>query len=359
MSIQAPKLRSGRRGLKACCFWSGGYFAGRQSRGVPFPFMSKRLFALFITSAVTALLVVLNLLEKWTLVEHALEYLRKQGPIGEFVAGVLTSPITPLVLAFVAVSIGIDLWKERGRGLKAEETSSGKPQVAKPGAQIGDTVNSSAVATGGSVVQHYHFPSAPIAAAQAPAPSPPMTDAAYGPTKIEKSPNLQYAGSRERRVLVSPDPHRGICDPLTADEDDKSLKALVLKFENKTLPTAKIVWARNVIAKLRFQSEDGMTQKQVDYGVWLNSPCNSVGIGIGDTCELRIFCMVDGFLETFEDRRGDGNKWIPSGFSWFDSPKAVGLSLVDVTLIDQDTQHCLTVKLRVWHDGSSFCVAER
>lgn len=178
------------------------------------------------------------------------------------------------------------------------------------------------------------------------------------PDLVAKSPNLEYVGSRERRVFISPDARQGICDPQTSEERDKSLQALVLKLENKILPGRNITRARNVIAKIRFQSEDGVTQRLIDYGVWLNSASNTDDFGIGDTRELVLLCAMDGSLLTFEDKRVDGDRYMP-GFGWFEDSNVDGLGMVEVTVIDRETQHVLNVKLKVWLDGNRFCVAVR
>ena len=119
-------------------------------------------------------------------------------------------------------------------------------------------------------------------------------------------PNLQYVTSKEKRVFVSPLSREGICDPHNEEEHKNSVQALVLKFENRVLPGRKIASAWDVIAKIRFKSQDGVTERVIDYGVWLNSPCNCVDMGIGDTRELLLMCDIDETLMCFEDRR-EGN----------------------------------------------------
>ena len=187
--------------------------------------------------------------------------------------------------------------------------------------------------------------------------SPPPPHSTSKPEATLKAPNLHYAGSKQKLVFVSPDSRQGICDPQTSQERDVSLRALVLKFENKILADRKILRARNVIAKLRFHSANGATQQLIDYGVWLNSPCNTDDIGIGDTSELVLLCLMDGSLFSFEDKRRDGSTFTQN-FSWLEDCNVDNLSMVEITIIDQDTQHILTLKLRVWLDGTSFCVAE-
>jgi len=66
---------------------------------------------------------------------------------------------------------------------------------------------------------------------------------------------------------------------------------------------------------------------------------------------------VNGEVVTFEDRRIDNRFHFE--FSYIESGCVDGLEMVDITLIDQQTQASLSCKLKVWRDGPRFCVAER
>jgi len=176
------------------------------------------------------------------------------------------------------------------------------------------------------------------------------------PERERPQPNLEFVGSREKWVFISPFASEGICDPRTADEGDKSVQALVLKFENKVLPDRKIGRALNVIAKIRFLSKERATERQINYGVWLNSPCNSTDIGIGDTCELVLVCVVKNQLISFEDRRTEGHSF-RSHFSYIDYASVEELEYVEITLIDKNTQATLQRSFRLWRDGARLCLA--
>jgi len=180
------------------------------------------------------------------------------------------------------------------------------------------------------------------------------------PTKTERaSPNLVYAGAKRKDVFVSPWPRDGICDPSTEEERVNAIHALVLKFENR-IPGGdrKIVRALNVIAKLKFRHKNGATERDLSYGVWLNSPCNSTDIGIGDTRELVLMCVLENNLVTFEDRRIDNRDFYSEAFSYVEHADIQNYECVDITLIDQNTQASLSTKLKVWREGESFCTSE-
>jgi hypothetical protein len=179
------------------------------------------------------------------------------------------------------------------------------------------------------------------------------------PETLAPGPNLEYVTSKEKLVFVSPFARDGICDPRSLEERRKSLQALVLKFENRVVTDRKIARAMNVIAKMRFTSEDGVRQRVIDYGVWLNSPSNSTDMGVGDTRELLVVCaMNDKNLVGFEDRR-EGNHQFYDQFSYLDDGSVDGLEIVEITVIDKNTQATLRCKFRVWREGARFCVARR
>jgi hypothetical protein len=189
---------------------------------------------------------------------------------------------------------------------------------------------------------------------------PPSAQTPAEPPKTERPiPNLVYAGGKRKSVFISPLQNEGICDPKTETQRENSVEAFILKFENrKTKSGPQIGRAINVIAKMKFRHKNGATERDIDYGVWLNSPCNSTDIGIADTRELVLFCVLNNKRVTFEDRR-NGNLYFGSeGFTYIQEGHVEDYERIDITLIDQNSQASLCIKLRVWREGASFCSAE-
>lgn len=190
---------------------------------------------------------------------------------------------------------------------------------------------------------------------------PPSTPRQAEPPKTESQiPNLVYAGGRRRSVFISPSQDEGICDPRNEDQREKSVEAFLLKFENRKADSDReISPARNVIAKMKFRHKNGVTERDIDYGVWLNSPCNSTDIGIGDTCELVLACVVGkDEIVTFEDRRRGNLLFGSEGFAYLQEGDIEDYERVDVTLIDQNSQAGLSIKLKFWRNGASFFSSE-
>jgi|HubBroStandDraft_6_1064221.scaffolds.fasta_scaffold07978_3 hypothetical protein len=173
------------------------------------------------------------------------------------------------------------------------------------------------------------------------------------------APNFVYVPGKRKSVFISPWAREGFCNPLTQHQRENSVDAFVLKFENRK-PESDCTIGRglNVIAKLKFHHKNGVTARDIDYGVWLNSPCNSTDMGIGDTRELMLLCVLESGVVTFEDRRS-GNRYFDSeGFSYFEYLNIDDYNRVDVTLVDQNSQATLSVKLKFWREGANFCTSE-
>lgn len=180
------------------------------------------------------------------------------------------------------------------------------------------------------------------------------------PAKTERPvPNLVYAGGKRKFVFISPSQNEGICDPRTEDERTNSVEAFLLKFENRKDENGRMIGrALNVIAKMTFRHKNEVRERDIDYGVWLNSPCNSTEMGIGDTRELVLMCVLENKLVTFEDRRS-GNRFFGSeGFAYIQDGDVEDYDRVDVTIIDQNSQASLRTKLKVWREGASFFSSE-
>lgn len=98
-------------------------------------------------------LVGLQSVEHWTLVEHAIEELKSQGPVGVFLAGVLLSPILPLVLALGIIVIVIEMWRKQG---EAEERKrvDGSIESLPSKVSVENSGNSTATAKIGDI--HIH-----------------------------------------------------------------------------------------------------------------------------------------------------------------------------------------------------------
>lgn len=206
---------------------------------------------------------------------------------------------------------------------------------------------------------------------------PPATQGAHAASvegTLPRAPNLTYAGYKQTTVYISRDPRRGISDQRTDAEfedaefedaeSEKALQALTLKFENRPILGQTVGRAINVIAKLSFRSPNRETERILDYGAWLNSPCESVGIDPGDTRRLVVMCADNNHLVTFGDKRAQGSfvrrlpRRMTSYLPYLEREPVDGLELLDVALTEKNTQTIVTYAFRVRWDEGSFCVSQ-
>jgi hypothetical protein len=171
-----------------------------------------------------------------------------------------------------------------------------------------------------------------------------------------KLPNIKFTRFQPKDVYVGAYQSLGISDSSLHDLNQVRAKAVVLKFENQTLPGLQIGQAMNVIAKLVLQSEDRTREHAIDYGVWTNSASNCTSIGVGETSELVLVCDIDGELVALGDRRT--GRYFDETFSYFEQVIFSGFSFVEVTVIEQMTQVTLRYKFKVWRQGDGIGVAQ-
>jgi hypothetical protein len=180
-------------------------------------------------------------------------------------------------------------------------------------------------------------------------------------------PRFEYKGPREKTVYINPYARYGITDPRNDEEFKSANTALCLRFENVP-DSGAASRALDVIAKVSFRSANGAREQAFDYGVWLNSPCNSTDMEVGDTRELVLICVMDTGLVSFEDRRegtaasnamGALDHKFDARWTWLDDRAVDGLESVEIKLIDRKTRIAATFKLRIWYQGGHFNCAVR
>jgi len=181
---------------------------------------------------------------------------------------------------------------------------------------------------------------------------PPVSASAEGEAPGKKSPKFEFVGIGYPRAVYISQFHRiGVIEPTTRDQEEAAVSALTLRFRN--VPSRNAARAINVVAQVRFSSKDRAKHRDVDYGVWLNTPCDCIGMEVGDTHEL-VLLLLDG-TDPFclRDLRHNINREYEEYFKmdhveWFHH--------VDVTLIDQISHASNHWSLQIWHDGQGWCV---
>ncbi len=218
-----------------------------------------------------------------------------------------------------------------------------KKEASASVAVQGGKMERSIVATGRNIDQkielHEHFP------------------VVSGSPKEKPLPNLSYVSPQSKFVFISGNPREGVHEPHNDSEQKEAVYALVLKFTNGVIPGQLVGRAMDVIATMKFRSDNRATELRIDYGVWLNSPCASTDLKKGDTRELLLLVDTgDQSLRALEDKR-TGN--YPEQFEYLKATNVTSLlGSIEVTLTDRRSQATLPKPFKVWMQGSRFNVAE-
>jgi len=168
-----------------------------------------------------------------------------------------------------------------------------------------------------------------------------------------KQPHFEFKGLGFPRPVYCSQSHReGIVEPTTTEQTHNSVSALTLRFQNAPKENLTSARALNVVAQLRFNSEDWNKSTDIDYGVWLNSPCDCTDMEVGDTRELILLIFDGGHYYSLRDLRHEINREYDQyvkecAVDWF--------RYVKVTLIDQISHAAEEWLLQIWHDGRGWC----
>jgi hypothetical protein len=223
--------------------------------------MSRRLLSSVVGAIVVILLVGLQSIEHWTLIEHAIEGLRDSGPVGMFLVGVLTSRILPLVLALLTIVIAIEV---RMKQLEKEEVER---VPAKIEARIESTGNSSA--TGGSAsigAIHIHPPMV------SPAPmAPPM------PVPRQKIVHVDHTELLVKSVYLDD----GGTKLYMGDKPDSWL-AVILPIFLDAVKSDAGVYMEYVNSTLVFTESNSQKTTRISHGVWIDPTLHYVEMSAGE-----------------------------------------------------------------------------
>ncbi len=164
-------------------------------------------------------------------------------------------------------------------------------------------------------------------------------------------PNFEIAGIAQERVVIHPVASFGATHRFVVIGDEKPVLALIFRIEN--VPGSAALEARDVIAKISFRSLTGHEEEQIQYGVWLDTVCNSVDLDLGDTRELVVVMPIKGTLYAIEDRRTLNHDYHAPG-AWFALKKVDDLESVEVRIIDPQAKNNPHICRRLSFDGEHF-----
>jgi hypothetical protein len=180
-------------------------------------------------------------------------------------------------------------------------------------------------------------------------PPPALSGTYYQPNLAPSKPRPHFAFTRlgYKPLLINNDPRQGVIEATTEEAKDEGVMGITLSFTNLSSGGGSKL-AMNVVARIRFYSENWSTRRDIPYGVWLNSPCNVTAIAIGAVEELLLVVVNGAAYGAVRDLRVAGRK-LDSGYvavedvPWF--------RYVRVKLIDQSSDTSEVFALRVWKDN--------
>jgi uncharacterized membrane protein len=236
--------------------------------------MSKKLWSILVGAIVVIVLVGIQSLEHWTLVEHSIEGLKRQGPIGVFLAGVLVSPVLPLVLALGIIVIVIEVWRKQ-REITDRRERINRPSQELPSradSRIENSGNSSATggaATGGNAIVNQYF----IGEKTGAYPPPPEAP--------KRKPNLRYRSVRTCPINITQD-FPGAAGEFVVIEIDHDVGAWGIVACYRNTPATGVLMASDVSAHLTLRDAEG---QEIGTGVskacWLNNPTDTIDLEPG------------------------------------------------------------------------------
>ncbi len=109
------------------------------------------------------------------------------------------------------------------------------------------------------------------------------------PSHPKAQSDFAFVGTAIRTLQLNPDAHDGI-DEHTNENGVVLPNVLVLRFSNLPPREGVATHSINIVAKMRFFSDNWSKHADVDYGVWVGSPSCTTDMDVGDTREL--FCVA-------------------------------------------------------------------
>jgi hypothetical protein len=146
---------------------------------------------------------------------------------------------------------------------------------------------------------------------------------------IARRPDFKFKGLEYKALFVSPDYNQGVIEPTTEGQESHSVMGLTLSFTNDANED-RSERAVNVVAQIRFYSDDWSKNVDIANGVWVNSTCSSTSMEIGGVEELVLIMAKRPDYCAIRDLRLDSNKQYRQYFmledvSWFSHVRVKGL----------------------------------
>jgi len=221
--------------------------------------MPQKLATGLIGASLVIILLTFQAISQWTVIDTVLSALKNKGPTGAFIAGLLTSPLVPLVLALAAIGFAYEGFRELKN--KREEP----PGSAKAGETVSKSGNS--IATGGSVGPIY------FSTVEAP------RSTVLAPQPLANEPNLVLVRVlSESLILVGDQWRRGWVE---SGRPAPRMDAVFAEIKNAKNEFRDVGAALGIKAELTLM-RDSITEELADLA-WIDHECNTVNFQFAET----------------------------------------------------------------------------
>ncbi len=150
------------------------------------------------------------------------------------------------------------------------------------------------------------------------------------------TPDFDFVGLTRRDVFIDADPRRGVHRPTTDYEKAHAISVFTARFTNISQGVGTLADGFNVIAKLRFFSDNWVTHKDIEYAVWIGSAAECTDIDVGHTQEIFLFSKPEDETFSLLDQRNNSQYYSDWGgeIHYVEPVSIDGFSYVEIMLID-------------------------
>ncbi len=167
-----------------------------------------------------------------------------------------------------------------------------------------------------------------------------------------RHPHFEFIGLGRPNLYLSNIPQEGARPPANNDQHEGSLPSVTLRFTNLARGTESLE-AVNVAARLRIFDESWMHFQDVDYGVWVGSPCEVTDIEVGNVRELVLLLIDrDNRFVGMKDLRHVGN--FQFGENYLEPFDISWMRHIEVMLTDQRSHETRDWILTIEMQGNAF-----
>jgi hypothetical protein len=172
-------------------------------------------------------------------------------------------------------------------------------------------------------------------------------------SKPRKTPLFEFVGLARRLVYINIDPRHGVHEPTTEAERQLAIPVFTACFTNIGRSDGTSFDGFNVIAKLRFFSDNWVKHKDIEYAVWIGSAAESTSLDVGHTEEIFLLGQFEGRKFCLRDRRKNQLYYSQWGedIQYVEDITVDGFPHVEVMLIDGRSHVSRTWLFRVETQG--------